>query len=200
MNELLAWSDKQSPALAKAERTCLQHIVPTLRGYHLLLLGSNKPLKWLPEHCLHAFSLAPQLSNTKSHVKAHFEYLPLRDSSIDAAVIPYLLEYAENPEQLLNELFRTLIAEGKCLIFGFQRLHPWCWLNGPSSTKSLQLWQVKRLLARTKHAINKIHWLHYGAIYCIETQKHVTAVTPLRPQWSKPILEKTWQPTARKAG
>jgi SAM-dependent methyltransferase len=202
MEELTHWSTKlQSCSLITAEKKYLQRVVPTLRGYHLLLLGSHKAITWLPEHCLHAFTLSPHLPQfAQSHIQTHFGTLPLRQASIDAAIAPYLLEYTHDSLSLLNELSRVLIPEGRLIILGINRWHPWSWLNSPRPTNTLMLWQLRKLLYESDFSINKISRLHYGAIYGIDAQKHIHAVTPLRPHWNKPLLEKVWQPTVRKAG
>jgi ubiquinone/menaquinone biosynthesis C-methylase UbiE len=202
MDELTHWStNMQSQLLVTAEKKYLQRVVPTLRGYHLLLLGSHKALNWLPEHCLHAFTLSPTLTQfPQTHIQTNFETLPLRQASIDAAIAPYLLEYTHDALSLLSELSRVLIPEGRLIILGINRWHPWSWLNAPHSPNTLMLWRLKKLLYDLDFSIINITRLHYGAIYGIDAQKHIHAVTPLRPHWNKPLIEKAWQPTVRKAG
>lgn len=48
--------------------------------------------------------------------------LPIRTHSIDLAILPHLLEFEANQQQVLNELKRTLKPEGVLIILGF---NPW---------------------------------------------------------------------------
>jgi len=181
----------QDSAVLMAEKKCLETIVSNLRGYHLLLLGSHRKLKDLPSHRLHGVSLSPAATIKKtsgtSYIQSHYENLAIRDNSIDAVIVPYLLEYCENPDKLLKELHRSLISEGKLFLMGFERLHPWCWFNAPKSNNSLSLWRVKKLLDEANFTVEKIQHFHYGAIYFIVAQKHISPMTPIRPQWKKSL-------------
>ncbi len=178
----------QNIVVLAAEKKCLETFVTNLRGYHLLLLGSHRKLTDLPSHCLHGVSLSPLRHDGKaSYIQSQYETLAIRNNSIDAVIVPYLLEYCENPYALLKELQRSLIGEGKLLLLGFERFHPWCWLNAPTPKNSLSLWRVKKLLGEADFTIEKTQHFHYGAIYIIVAQKHVSPLTPLRPQWKKAV-------------
>lgn len=48
-----------------------------------------------------------------------FEELPFATQSIDLVVLPHVLEFAESPHDILNEVERILIPEGKIIISGF---------------------------------------------------------------------------------
>ena len=62
--------------------------------------------------------------------------LPIATQSIDLVVLPHVLEFADEPHQILREVDRVLMPEGRLVIVGF---NPW------------SLWgaaQRARLLAR----------------------------------------------------
>ncbi|HEV2614439.1 MAG TPA: methyltransferase domain-containing protein [Gammaproteobacteria bacterium] len=180
MNKLLA-----------AEKKFLQKLCPTLRGYHLLLLGDQRPLSWLPKNRLHNFTLAP----THGSALSHYETLPLRNNSIDVVFMAYELEYCEEPLLALQELHRCLLSQGKLFIFFTHAWHPFNLLK-----KSLSFLKVKHLLELADFEYKKSYFLHFGSVIVIEAQKNTLGMTPLlKPKWEeKLILEKQWQPTTRK--
>jgi SAM-dependent methyltransferase len=178
----------QQNSVLAGERKCLEVFFSSLRGYHLLLLGAHRKLKDLPPHCLHAAGLSPSVSaaeNSFSWVQSSYENFAVRDASIDAVIVPYILEYVDNAQKVLKEAHRSLIGEGKLFLFGFEALHPWCWIHAPKSMHTLSLWQVKKLLSDTDFSIEETRHFHYGAIYFIAAQKHLSTATPLRPQWKQ---------------
>jgi SAM-dependent methyltransferase len=53
------------------------------------------------------------------------ERLPLASQSIDLVVLPHVLEFAEQPHQILREAERVLMPEGSIVISGFNPLSLW---------------------------------------------------------------------------
>lgn len=51
--------------------------------------------------------------------------LPFASSSIDLVVLPHVLEFAQEPHQILREVERILMPEGQVLIVGFNPLSLW---------------------------------------------------------------------------
>jgi SAM-dependent methyltransferase len=68
-------------------------------------------------------------------VITRFEELPFATQSIDLVVMPHILEFAQEPHQVLREVDRVLVPEGQVIITGFN----------PAS-----LWGLRQTLARTK--------------------------------------------------
>lgn len=177
--------------LISAEKKLLSTLVPSLRGYHLLLVGNQRKLDWLPKNRLHNFTL----SQTQGSVLSHYETLPIRNNSIDAAFVPYELERAEDPLLLLQELHRCLLSNGRLIIFAAHSLYPTNWLK-----KSLSIFKIKHLLGLANFEFKKSYFLQYGSVIVIEAQKNTLAMTPLKPKWEKNlILDKQWQPTTRES-
>jgi SAM-dependent methyltransferase len=56
---------------------------------------------------------------------AENERLPLASQSIDLVVLPHVLEFAEQPHQILREAERVLMPEGSIVISGFNPLSLW---------------------------------------------------------------------------
>jgi SAM-dependent methyltransferase len=53
------------------------------------------------------------------------EHLPLASHSIDLLVLPHVLEFSDNPHQILREAERVLMPEGQVVICGFNPLSLW---------------------------------------------------------------------------
>lgn len=51
--------------------------------------------------------------------------LPFANASIDLVVLPHMLEFSQAPHQILREVERILIPEGRVLIAGFNPLSLW---------------------------------------------------------------------------
>lgn len=58
-------------------------------------------------------------------LQCDYEQLPLASNSIDLLLLPHLLEFAENPHQLLREAERALVPEGHLIISGFNPYSLW---------------------------------------------------------------------------
>jgi SAM-dependent methyltransferase len=55
-------------------------------------------------------------------VRAQFYELPFDSQSIDLCLMPHVLEFSENPHEVLREVDRVLRPEGRILVLGF---NPW---------------------------------------------------------------------------
>jgi len=58
-------------------------------------------------------------------VKADFPQLPFATNSIDLLLLPHVLEFSENPHQILREAERVLMPEGHLIICGFNPRSLW---------------------------------------------------------------------------
>ena len=68
-------------------------------------------------------------------VVADPRHLPLASQSMDLVVLPHVLEFSEDPHQILREAERVLMSEGQIVIAGFN---------------PLSLWGLKRRLGRKR--------------------------------------------------
>jgi SAM-dependent methyltransferase len=55
-------------------------------------------------------------------IRADSEQLPLANSCADLVVLPHVLEFSDNPHQVLREVSRVLMPEGHVIVAGF---NPW---------------------------------------------------------------------------
>ena len=127
---VLAWEQRQFDAL-----------VADIFGYHALQLGlpeidalreNRMPLRFCAADRLLESPPAAG-GHTQVAVVNRFEELPFETQSIDLVVMPHVLEFAQEPHQVLREVDRVLVPEGHVVITGFN----------PAS-----LWGLRRYLSR----------------------------------------------------
>jgi SAM-dependent methyltransferase len=66
-------------------------------------------------------------------LRADFRDLPIAGSSVDLLVLPHVLEFSAHPHQMLREVRRVLMPEGRAVIASF---NPW------------SLWGLRRVFGR----------------------------------------------------
>jgi len=119
------WFDTRlGRALMEQEQACLQEKAAAMFGYHLVQIGSPSPgfelLKRSPAR--NRVVLAPAARQPGVDIKADPRYLPLASDCIDGVILPHTLDFSPDPHQLMREVERVLIPEGKVLLSGF---NPW---------------------------------------------------------------------------
>ena len=127
--------------LLKNEQAFLRDKLPDLFGYHLLQMSVADNLNLHESSSiLHRFNASPQVyaseqsvnepftnepfvneqcASNKVVLSTNFESLPLEKDSVDVVILHHVLEYSENPHQVLKEVSRVLIPRGHLLIIGF---------------------------------------------------------------------------------
>lgn len=104
------------------EQTRVDALVTNLFGYNALQLG-------LPQYDLLAENRIPlrQLAGEYGDVDVlcRMSELPFAANSIDLVVMPHVLEFHEDPHQILREVERVLIPDGQLVVTGFNPLSPW---------------------------------------------------------------------------
>jgi SAM-dependent methyltransferase len=105
--------------LLTQEQAYFDKTVADIFGYNALQLGS--PQTDLLRASRITFRLHADAS-VPADLRADFRDLPIASNSIDLVVLPHVLEFSENPHQVLREVARVLLPEGQMLIAGF---NPW---------------------------------------------------------------------------
>lgn len=77
---------------------------------------SDQRLPQVPGQCAHA---------VKVGVLHDFHELPFASHSIDLVVLPHVLEFCDEPHQILREVERILVPEGKLIICSFNPASLW---------------------------------------------------------------------------
>ena len=127
--------------VSACEQEKMGRILPRLFGYHIVQIGEyHGEVLHAASHIGHKVILhleedgpGPLPLGVLSSVVA----LPFAADSIDVVIIPHVLEYTDNPHKALREVERILIADGHCIIIGF---NPW------------SLWGLWRLLLAWREA------------------------------------------------
>lgn len=114
--------------LLETERLHLARILPNLFGYHLLqvgrAVGDNLFADSKIRHCA-VMDLIPggtRVADCESLLCGSPEAMPVAADSLDLLLLPHVLEFAEDPHQVLREAERALVAEGHLVLLGF---NPW---------------------------------------------------------------------------
>lgn len=64
-------------------------------------------------------------SGSRGDVLTDLRHLPFAQSSIDLVVLPHVLEFSDDPHQILREVERVLVPEGHVLVSGFNPYSMW---------------------------------------------------------------------------
>lgn len=104
------------------EQATVDAMVADLFGYNAIQLG-------LPQRALLAHNRIPlrQVADTSGtvDVRCDLRQLPFAAHSIDLAVMAHVLEFHDEPHQILREVERVLIPEGEVIITGFNPISLW---------------------------------------------------------------------------
>ena len=112
-------------ALYSAQKRLLTDALSNLFGYHLMEISAlpkaNLSKRSRVNHC---FRITPNHSHIdtgsdQSMMASDVSMLPLPDESIDVCILHHVLEFSENPHQVLKEASRVTIARGHIIIVGF---------------------------------------------------------------------------------
>jgi SAM-dependent methyltransferase len=126
-HELLNWfNGKLGHSVLAAGRNRVSRILPDLFGYHILQVGELADVRLLDSSRINHKIITAQTDNTNAEksptLLCKSEALPVTSESMDVVVLSHLLEFADNPHQILRETERVLIGEGHVIILGF---NPW---------------------------------------------------------------------------
>lgn len=154
-SELYRWFLEQPGALLlRQERDAVAAIAPRLFGYQLIqlgLLGSDLDyLAACPIRSRTVVSAVPGVPCDAVRVRGAPEQLPIAADSADAVVMPHTLDLASDPPQVLHEVERVLIPEGRLVIIGF---NPW------------SLWGLRRLAGTRRRAPWNGHFIGYPRLH-----------------------------------
>lgn len=143
--DLDAWLEQPSGIYIHAwEQLVLDRLTADIFGFNAVQIGlpqmnclaaSRMPNRWIINDVLLSQSLPHALSNStpdtllnSAHPVAllsNFEELPFESQSLDLVVLPHVLEFAAEPHQILREVERVLIPEGRLIICGFNKASLW---------------------------------------------------------------------------
>ena len=113
------------------EEALLAKMTVDIFGFNALQIGlpqidalaaSRMPHQW----CSNSDLTNLTAENASRVVVIHdFSELPFETQSIDLIVLPHVLEFATEPHQMLREVERVLIPEGRLIVTGFNQTSLW---------------------------------------------------------------------------
>ncbi|HFC54282.1 MAG TPA: SAM-dependent methyltransferase [Gammaproteobacteria bacterium] len=111
--------------LLEQERAQLGQVLTDLFGYHLLQVGCPGDVEMLKasriRHSM-VMSLEARAARGDAALCGEAAALPFAGESLDVILLPHVLEFAQDPHQVLREVERSLIPEGHLIITAF---NPW---------------------------------------------------------------------------
>lgn len=129
--------------LYESEKESLAKILPTLFGFHLLLIGDTGSADILQSspisHRITVGGGSPSLNSENISLVSTLNALPLQSNSVDVVIVNHALEFSHDPRGVLREAVRVLRPGGHLLLLGFQ---------------PLSLWGIKHLFFRTCQRLN----------------------------------------------
>lgn len=158
------------------EQACVDETVADIFGYNALQIGLPQ-CDFLRTNRIPLRQTAAEQSGAA--VCCEFTALPFASNSIDLIVLPHVLEFSDDPHQILREVERVLIPEGQLLILGFN---------------PISLWGMRRLFGRsaefpwTGHYLSQLRvrdWLQL--LGCEVARSNYGCYLPPvdQPQWLK---------------
>ena len=132
-NTLTEWfATPQGQYLLTCERTFFEQNVADIFGYNAVQLGlteyellrtSRMPLRAVAGNKAGLFVTSQP--DQYEMVRLVMDELPFECGSLDLVVMPHVLEFNENPHQILREVERVLRPEGTIIISGFNPRSLW---------------------------------------------------------------------------
>lgn len=109
--------------LLQREQAFFDRAVADIFGFHAVQMG-------LPELDLLAANRIPWQcraaeGGAAAHIICHPAQLPFDSRSLDLLVMPHLLDFTTEPHQVLREVERVLVPEGRLVMTGFNPLSLW---------------------------------------------------------------------------
>ena len=109
--------------LLARERAWLDQVVPDIFGFHAVQLGLPQFDVLHESRISHRVTVNPEgNAGAGVGVLAQWYELPFETQSVDLCLLPHVLEFTENPHEVLREIDRVMRPEGRILILGF---NPW---------------------------------------------------------------------------
>lgn len=115
--------------VAAREAQCLERMLADVFGYYLLQVGMTDAfgdaVRASPVRHRILLPLSARRGTLGTQVVASPDRLPVAGDSVDAVVLPHTLDFVNDARQVLREVERVLIAEGRVVVIGFNAVSLW---------------------------------------------------------------------------
>jgi SAM-dependent methyltransferase len=131
--------------------------------------------------------------------------LPIATDSLDVVLLPHVLEFADDPHQVLREIDRVLMPEGHVVIFGFNPYSMWGLRRMLTGWRKQPPWcghffsqyRIRDWLALLGfEAVQSRHYFFRPPVQHHATMEHLQFVEGLGHYW--PVLGGAYLVVARK--
>ena len=157
------------------EMSKLEEILPRIFGYHILQFGYCAELNYLKASRISNKTIlflenSEFKKDIKKAIRTNAEELPIAMDSVDALILPHILEFSTDPHKLLREIERVLICEGYVLFIGINPFSLWglwhlifCWWNKmPWSGKLISVSRLKDWLSLLDFEYEKVNYFFFS--------------------------------------
>lgn len=126
VNRLQRWFNSPlGQHLFEEEQKVLDQVLSCLFGYHLLQMSVHQNLTLYGNsrvcHCVNVGIGSPE-QDKQVGFYSHLDELPFEDESVDVTLLHHVLDFSDNPHQVLREASRVTIARGYIIVVGFNPL------------------------------------------------------------------------------
>lgn len=145
------------------ELKALSHLLPAIPGQVALQIGGPSDLQLLQKSKMrHVYYCGDQTSwrGDGRHIQCEYPSLPFGSDTIHLIVLTHVLEFVEQPKQLLEEVYRILAPGGQLIVLGFNRWNPWSFFQRHGKQKGYpwlgtfySIWQVKQWLDQLDYGL-----------------------------------------------
>lgn len=128
--------------LAETEHQKLCEALPGLFGYYLVQVGYLYDPAYLHVNYVQNKMLVDLDRASEASIKFLTlpESLAIASDSVDVVILPHVLEFSEDPHQILREAERVLVPEGSVIIIGFNPWSFWGLKRGLFSRRTCAPW------------------------------------------------------------
>jgi hypothetical protein len=110
------------------EEACLEKFWPDILGDYLLLVGGVEQITLARESRVQQIIVLSENDNLKKQdhvIQAKYDALPILPNNMDVVLLPHVLEFANNPYQVLREAEISVQPEGYIIVIGFNPFSLW---------------------------------------------------------------------------
>lgn len=132
-----AWLDTISGQYVRGwEQTLLDELTVDIFGFNAMQIGlpqinalqaNRMPHKWVTDTVFPTQAQQDEAAPDRMRVVVVHDFtdLPFASQSLDLIVLPHVLEFSNEPHQILREVERVLIPEGQVIVCGFNMFSLW---------------------------------------------------------------------------
>ena len=124
--------------MLRQQQMLLDELLPTQFGYHLMQMSVSRDVcLYRSSKIRHCFAVGPLAGGGIGSVCD--EQLALDNESIDVAILHHVMEYTQQPHQLLREVSRVMVCGGQLVILS---INPFSLMGAASLLHRMRGWGV----------------------------------------------------------